>query len=297
MEPGFIVHGDDSVKDVLGNRKFKVLNWLEEEEELVVLIKEADMVIVDSYLADAAVYEKISEVVGVPVFLDDTLRIDYPAGIIINWCIGARDLDYPEKVGATYLLGPEYVSLRKAFWDVPEKEIEETVTDVMVTFGGDDSKNTTPKVMRFLAAGYPALKKHIVIGSAFKNLTEIEAAADDNTYLVHSPDAEGMKNIMLASDIAITSGGQTLYELARMGVPTVAVAAADNQRYNVEGWEKAGFIENAGPWTDNHLLVNIADRFQKMMNVERRKQSSKTGRCMVPGNGADRIIDFILKDL
>jgi spore coat polysaccharide biosynthesis predicted glycosyltransferase SpsG len=251
--------------------------------------------IVDSYLADVRVYEKISEIVRVPVFLDDTRRIDYPAGIIINWGIGARDLGYPEREDVTYLLGPEYVSLRKSFWDVPEKEIKEIVTDVMVTFGGDDSKNITPKVMGFLAVDYPVLKKHIVIGSAFKNLAEIEAVVDDNTYLVHSPDAEGMRAVMSASDIAVTSGGQTLYELARVGVPTAAVSVADNQQYNVRGWEKAGFIENAGSWTDNHLLINIADRFHKLINVERRKQSSEAGRCMVPGNGADKIINHITK--
>ena len=77
----------------------------------------------------------------------------------------------------------------------------------------------------------------------------------------------------------------------------MAVAVADNQRNNVEAWEKAGFIENAGSWTDSHLLISIADRFQKMVNIEQRKQSSETGRRMVPGNGADRIIDFILRSL
>jgi UDP-2,4-diacetamido-2,4,6-trideoxy-beta-L-altropyranose hydrolase len=149
--------------------------------------------------------------------------------------------------------------------------------------------------MRFLAAGYPWFKKHIVVGSAFRNLAELESIADDNTRLIHAPDAEGMKAVMLESDIAVTSGGQTLYELARLGVPSVALAVADNQRNNVAAWEKNGFVENAGAWTDDYLMVSIADRFQKLLPFDRRKAFSEAGRRTVPGNGAGKIVDFIEK--
>jgi len=291
--PRFIVNGDNSVKSILKAGTFDVFNWAEEEERLLRVLKETDVAIVDSYLAGGGVYGKISDSVRVPVYLDDNRRIDYPPGIVVNWNIYAPGLGYPAKNGVSYLLGPEYVSLRKAFWDVPGKKIRETVTDVMVTFGGDDSRNITPMVMRFLAAGYPGLRKYIIVGSAFKNLSEIEDAVDDNTHLVRSPDAEGMKTVMSASDIAVTSGGQTLYELARMGVPAVALAVAENQRDNVEGWANRGFAKSAGYWTDDHLLVTIADRFKRLLPVSERTHSSETGRRVVPGNGAGKIIDII----
>ena len=291
--PRFIVNGDNSVKSILKAGTFDVFNWAEEGERLLRVLKESDVAIVDSYLAGAGIYRGISENVRVPVYLDDNRRIDYPAGIVVNWNVYAPGLGYPAKNGVSYLLGPEYVSLRNAFWEVPAKEIRETVTDVMVTFGGDDSKNITPKVMRFLDAGYPGLRKHIIVGSAFKGLSEIEDAVDENTHLVHSPGAEGMKAVMAVSDIAITSGGQTLYELARLGVPAVAVAVADNQRGNVEGWANRGFVKNAGSWTDDHLLVTIADRFKQLLPVNERKHASGSGRRVVPGNGAGKIIDTI----
>ena len=98
---------------------------------------------------------------------------------------------------------------------------------------------------------------------------------------------------MLKSDIAVSSGGQTLHELARVGVPTVAVAVADNQRNNVNGWEKAGFIENAGFWTDEKLVDNIAVKFQRLLDFDRRVQYAGIGRRMVTGNGAGKIIDYI----
>lgn len=294
-EAEFIVNGDDSIKNILKEKKFRVFNWIEQEKNMLQSIKRADVVIVDSYLADAKVYKKISDHAAAAVFLDDARRIDYPAGIVINWSICANDLGYPNRNGneVSYLLGPAYVSLRKAFWDVPEKKIKEKVNSVMVTFGGDDSKNLTPKVLSFLTEKYPLLKKNVIIGKAFKNFEEIKAAADLYTRFIHSPDEEGMKDVMLESDAAISSGGQTLYELAYIGVPTVAVAVAENQQNNVKSWEETGFIENAGYWTDPNLIAVLSAKFRRFMDFEQRVRSAEAGRKVVPRNGAERIIRFI----
>jgi UDP-2,4-diacetamido-2,4,6-trideoxy-beta-L-altropyranose hydrolase len=292
-EAAFFVNGDDSIKEILKDRNYDVFDWLHAETKILQLIKETGVVIVDSYFAGEHVYKKISSVAKAAVYLDDTQRIGYPPGIVVNWSICAPRMDYPRRDGVSYLLGPRYVSLRNAFWDVEEKEIKKDLESVMVTFGGDDSKNITPKVLNFLAGDYPRLRKNVVVGSAFKNLREIEAASDDNTRFIHSPGAEGMKQVMRESDIAVTSGGQTLYELARVGVPAVAVAVADNQRGNVNGWAETGFVENAGSWKDDHLMENLAARFRCFTDYNRRVRAAEAGRRLVPGNGADRIIDFV----
>ena len=58
-------------------------------------------------------------------------------------------------------------------------------------------------------------------------------------------------------DLAVSAAGQTLYELAQMGVPTIAIQVADNQKDNIEGWLKAGFIHFAGEWDDAKLVENL----------------------------------------
>jgi spore coat polysaccharide biosynthesis predicted glycosyltransferase SpsG len=115
----------------------------------------------------------------------------------------------------------------------------------MVTFGGDDAKNMTPKILKFLCNNYPNLKKNIIIGKAFKNIDKIKKESDKNTKLIYYPNAEEIKEIMLESDMAISAGGQTLYELARVGVPTVGVCIADNQLGSIKEWEKSSFLEYA----------------------------------------------------
>ena len=51
-------------------------------------------------------------------------------------------------------------------------------------------------------------------------------------------------------DLAISASGQTLYELACIGVPTIAIGIIDNQKNNIKNWINQGFIEYAGCWND-----------------------------------------------
>lgn len=291
--PEIIIHGDETVAGMLKGKTHSVRNWRQEKQWLSSLT-DTDVVVIDSYLADRGVYEAISKSVRVPVYIDDNKRMDYPDGIVINGGINAERLNYPENDDVEYLLGCQYIPLRKAFRDVPAKEIRENVAAIMVTFGGDDVRNLTLKVLEMLIKEYPGLSRQIVIGNGCRNVERIEAVADNDTRLHYHPDAETMRNIMLASDIAISAAGQTLYELARVGVPAIAVAVAENQLNNVEGWKKEGFIEYAGWWEDGRMLDNIHKAIKRLEDKGRRKNMSKTGRSLVDGKGAKRIVDHLM---
>ncbi len=236
--PCFIINADDSVLNLLGKKNFEFFNWVKEQEKLITKIKDCDIAIIDSYLASKDLYEKIADNVKKCVYIDDNNRLEYPKGIVLNGAIYANELSYPKKNGVKYLLGLEYFPLRKEFWNVPAKIIKEHIEDILITFGGEDLKNLTPRVLFILRREFPEIKKHVVIGKSFKNIEQIEKLKDDKTYLYYNLDTEGMKNSMLKADVAISAGGQTLYELAKTGTPTVALAVAENQIRNVKGWVK-----------------------------------------------------------
>lgn len=293
----FYVHGDQTMANLFVRQCFTVVDWCQvlENENLQLFQKDVDVIIVDSGLAHISVYEKIAEKAKVVVYLDDNVRLGYPRGIVVNWSINAPGLAYPRKKGLHYLLGSEYVALREPFWAVPEPTVPRQLQSVLVSFGGNDSKNMTPAVLGFLVAHYPTLYKRVVIGNAFSNITDIQSEKDHLTQIIFSPDGEGMKQVMLQSDIAIVSGGQTLYELARVGVPAVVVAVLEEQRNHVSGWEKNGFIENAGFWAESPLMAHLDQKFQVMATYERRVQAVAAGCHHVDGQGAFRIVDYCQK--
>ncbi len=294
ITPKFIINGDETIKDLVKNTNYNIFNWLNNESEILKKVKNADIVIIDSYLAPIEFYEKVSKIVKLPVYLDDNKRLDYPKGIIVNGNIHAEDLNYPEKEGVKYLLGIKYTPLRKEFWEVPEKKIREKVESIMITFGGNDIRDMTPNILKFLTENYKNIKKNVIIGKSFKNLDEIKSVADKNTELIFYPDAGKMKEIMLKSDIAISSGGQTLYELARVGVPTIAVAVADNQLGNVKGWQKVGFIEYAGWWKDERILSSLTLYLAKLEDFSVRKEKSFYGRQLINGKGSRKILESLI---
>ena len=295
MSPELIVSGDEVVENLLKDKKHEVFNWLKEEERLFNLARNAAIVIVDSYLADFNFYKKISEIAEISVYIDDNKRFDYPTGFVINGSVYAEELDYPEREGIIYLLGNQYALLRKEFWDVQEKATRDKIESVMLTFGGNDSEQMTLKILRMLKETYPEMTKKVTIARGFQNVKEIESLKNSKTEFIYYPDAEMMKQVMLEVDIVISAGGQTLYELAKVGVATVAVAVTDNQLRNVEGWQRTGFVEYAGWWKDKNTLENIKVIMTRLVDRIVREKKAKIGMRIVDGKGAKRIVDYLLR--
>ena len=295
IRPYFIANTDNSVKALLKGKKAKIFNWLRKQAELLYLISGADVVIIDSYLAGYNLYRKIAGQAKLAVYIDDNKRLNYPRGIVINGSIFAEKLDYPPKEGATYLLGVKYMPLQKEFWSIPRGKIKRNIANILVTFGGSDSKNMTLKVLRFLADAYPELNKLVIIGRGFKNIKEVERSKDGKTDLIYYPSAIDVKEAMLRADIAVSAGGQTLYELARIGLPSIGICLADNQNANLAGWQKAGFIENIGGYKDVDLALKLRMGVERLFTYQERIKRSRIGSSLVDGKGADRIVDLIKK--
>lgn len=294
INPELIVHGDESSAFLLKGKTHSTFNWIKEKNRIFALLNKADVAIVDSYLASRNFYSEISRLVKLSVYIDDNKRIKYPKGIVINGSIGAEDIKYPSLTGLAYLVGSKYIILRKEFWDTPEKLISKKVQRVMLTFGGSDRQNITPEVLKAISKKYPELYKTIILGRGFQNIDEIKAVVDSNTKLSFSPGVEKVKKVMLESDIAISAGGQTLYELGRCGVPTIATIIANNQQNNIRGWLKTGFIEFVGWRHDRDFHEKISLSLANLMDFELRKKKSRIGRKYVDGGGSRRIVNYIL---
>jgi len=289
-----IVNGDSTVNYLLKGVKHKNFNWLKNKKDIFKQLKGTDIAIIDSYFAPFDFYKRVSEIVKIPVCIDDYKRLNYPKGIVINGSIYAREIDYPKSDIITYLLGTKYTPLRREFWRVPQKRINKNINSIMITFGGNDTSGLTLKITNLIKREYPRFIKNIIIGRGFKNIKEIERLNDEKTRLIYYPDANTMRKVMLESDITISAGGQTLYELARIGVPTIALAVSQNQLNNIHGWQKAGFIEYAGWWHQRNLPSKILKCMQKLKPQQVRLRMNVAGRNIIDGDGARRVTDILL---
>jgi len=288
----FYIRGDLNVNKKLVPFQWKCIDWLKK----TVNIKNK-IVILDSYHTSTDFCKKIYSMAKTVLFIDDFNRVPYPGGFVLNSAIGSKGVRYHNNPNITYLLGPKYHPLRREFWGVPKKIIKKRIKKVLITFGGSDPTNETPKVLRMLKKKYSYLEKRVMVGSGFTDVDGIKAEADKKTFLVYYPNARILRQEMIKADICISGGGQTTYELARLGVPTVGICLADNQSINLAGWSDAGFLAYAGWYKDKDLIKNIFDKVNDMQPCYARKKMSLVGRKSIDGNGAERIVNFLYKKL
>lgn len=289
----FIVNGDDTVSDFLKEKK-QVFDWLK-DKQLPKPVKNAAIVIIDSYLADLKIYQRIAKSVKLAMYIDDNRRIDYPAGVVLNGALYAKELGYPERKGAIYLLGNQYTLLRKEFRGMQEKGIKSGIETILITFGGSDFNNMMPKILKLLTDNYPSLYKKAIVGKGCRNIDEIRMLEDKNIEVIYAPKTIEMRDLMQGADIAISAGGQTLSELAAAGVPTIGICVAKNQLNNIRDWEKAGFIEYAGSWEDGDLAKRLKECIENIRDANIRKDRSLKGQRVIDGNGCLRVRDFLLE--
>jgi len=293
IESDFVVNCKHVGKDLL-RANFLVFDWLRNRKKLYHLLKKSHFAIIDSYLAPLSLYQYISGNIILSLYLDDNNRLTYPKGIVVNGNAYASHLPYPRNKNQ-YLLGTKFTPLRAEFNQIDRKQIREKIMDILITFGGSDVKNMTPRILKSICHFYPEVNKKVLIGGGFKNIAEIRSNADPKTQLVFSPTGTRLKNFMQNSDIAISAGGQTIYELLRVGVPTIATAVADNQILNVESLEKKKILLNLERWKDERIEDRIAALMTRLKNQGLRKKMSQLGRKIIDGKGAERIVNVLLK--
>lgn len=293
IEPRLIVHGDDTIKGVLRGVRYELLNW---HEEVHGLLQGMHIGVVDSRDEDKSFYHRLSNAVDLPLYFDDELRDSYPRGIIVNAAIGAAKLHWPmKKEPLQYLLDAQYVPLRKPFWDVTPGDIREDIRCIFVSFGGNDFRDMTSRILRWLKETHPSIEKIVLLSSGFQHRSAVEELCDEKTTLLLDAGVDKIIAAMRRADLAITAAGQTLYELARLGIPTISIQVSQNQIYNIQGWTNAGFIKHAGAWDDECLFNSLQHNIKHVEPSHVRKQMAQAGVAAVDGHGAQRIVTVALK--
>jgi UDP-2,4-diacetamido-2,4,6-trideoxy-beta-L-altropyranose hydrolase len=296
IETLLIVNGDESVLHLLKKENYQINDWIKNEDKLFKMIKKDDLVIIDSYLANSKFYEKISKLVRQAVYIDDNNRLSYPKGIVLNGNIYGSSINYPKNKNSQYLLGPKYAPIRKEFWDSSIKKISKKVNNILITFGGDDKRNLTPKVLSLIQNNYPNTNIKVIVGKGFPNKSKIKKLQKKKTKLIIDPNPIQLKKLMVEGDLAISASGQTTLELLRLGIPMAIIKVAENQSNITKVLTEKHLAEYVGDWKDKLLLQRLNEKIKKLENYKARKNMSNFQKNIIDGQGARRITKFIISN-
>jgi len=274
---------------------YEKIDWINELSKIAPRLKEYSTVIVDSINISEDILSEIQNHIRKLVFIDDYYRWVHDNRLVIDWTVaGEKEGIHKRTDSSKYLLGTKYAALRSGFWTDNNRCNNKNVENILITFGGSDIHNLTPKIIGIIKEIIPEVTMNVVIGKGYKNIHKIELEANNQVNIIFYPDVVLMKKTMMICDIAIASGGQTLYELACVGLPAIAIILVDNQVDDTIGWESVGSLCNVGWWNANGFDQNIIEQLNNLMNFEIRKEMSELGQAHIDGLGAMRIADYII---
>lgn len=286
-------------------------------------------ILVDSYYVTekylAALKKRITT-----IYMDDIYAFSYPVDMLINYNIYGEEMGYEKDAAfadTKLLLGTEYVPLREEFsagagYAQSRKELSaetENVTPaedrlhqtaeqgrtadggILITTGGSDSFNLAGQLL-MEAMKYDALKEkeyHVVSGSLNPHIGELQALAQKHENIHIHCNVTNMAELMAESEVALSAGGSTLYELCAVGVPVIAFSFAENQERLVQTFVKRGIAQYGGNYrTDGNKMIQntIAGLETLLEDKNLRTEYRKKARTLVDGRGAERIAEALLSE-
>jgi UDP-2,4-diacetamido-2,4,6-trideoxy-beta-L-altropyranose hydrolase len=254
----------------------------------------AAWVVIDGYQFKAE-YQLALKRAGLKIlFVDDNGHAEhYFADLVLNQnAYASEDLYRSREAGTQLLIGLNYALLRREFRQWREGGTKQAGGRVLVTLGGSDAANLTLKVIHALEQIRPAsIEATIVAGGSSPHTRSLEsAAAEAKVNLRLAQNVKNMPELMAWADIAVSAAGTTVLELAFMGVPSILITVAENQRSNAAAWEKLGLAESLGE-AANVSTAQLADAITALISDSgRRMRMARSARALVDGLGAERVV-------
>ena len=268
-----------------------------ELEKTLNVIKEfkPDVVITDMLRPTEAYLESIKQKGMYLISIDDLNETNFCSDIIINGTIVRKYWDYKNSVGKV-LTGPKYIILNRNFPLAHKKDriINKSVKAIMVSMGGSDPGILAPRVLKALDRIRGDFDVILVKGSAYRDDGQLdEAIKNFSKKLTTMQNVENMAELMFSCDLAITSAGIIVYELACTGTPAIVLSQVESQIDTAKETTKNGTLVDLGLGNDvseEDMITNIS-RLIKNQNL--RQNMSSRGKKLVDGLGAERVAETI----
>jgi spore coat polysaccharide biosynthesis predicted glycosyltransferase SpsG/CMP-N-acetylneuraminic acid synthetase len=176
--------------------------------------------------------------------------------------------DEPQLVGDNYLWGYKYVVLRDEFYEAKPRNMVNKIEEILITFGGTDQNNLTIITLKAIIEKCKknSIKINILCGTGYEFKNELKEYLDkidyDNINLFYNINI--VSKIMEKCDLAISSNGRTVYELAHMNIPSIIISHHEREStHNFANLER-GFI-NLGVINKKTPLL-IKEKFDKLVD-------------------------------
>lgn len=262
-------------------------------------------VIIDGYTFDENYRAAVAATGPCVLAMDDLVGGQlFHADLIANANPAAGPADYKERAGeARLLLGLSYAPLRREFVEAVQASSAPLAerNRLLVTFGGSDPLRLSHPLTALLLDALPdAVSIDLVLGSDHPGQDDCETLRDQNPQRIALHiDTRDMAALMRAAGLAISAAGSTAMELARMAVPAILVATADNQEAVMDAHSALGWCRGLDARAAMlQIASKIADSASALWgDLPLRQVMAEKAGNLVDGKGAARIVAALLETI
>ena len=203
---------------------------------------------------------------------------------------------YAKKSSKNEFYGEKYACVREEFRVKKRKTIRKKVKKIVITFGGTDPTNKTQKILQILkSSDQKNVELIVILGLGYsrrnkiKNLSKKMNNSGFNVKIIERSD--NLSQYFKDCDFAITSNGRTVFEIAAMKIPMIAIAVNKRERlHSFVRYSKSGFHVDIRSKND---YLQIFKKINEMMNYQTRNKFVKNMYNVDLLNGIERVKDLI----
>ncbi len=277
-------------------------SWKADADETLIALAgmEPDWLVVDHYALDHRWESLVSGCSKRLMVIDDLADREHDCDLLLDQNLGREQSDYDGLVPhrTTRLVGSAYALLRPEFAQARTRSIEarqsRELENILISMGGADVENVTGEVLRVLDTngGLGSCRLTVVLGAACPHVEGVirqAASMELDTRVIVN--ADNMAALMSEADLAIGAAGGSAWERCCLGLPTLLVIMADNQRQGAEALHRAGAALCIGSPDSVHETLPLA--LQKVLMPGELHRMSCTAAAICDGRGAQRVVDAL----
>lgn len=282
-----------------------ILSFQENEDEPAALRRRwadgVDLLVVDHYGLNAVFEEACGGWAMEILVFDDLANRSHASDILVDQTYNREEADYAKFVSpqCRLMLGPQYAPLRSPLWKARKTALARRggpLRRIMVAVGASDPSNFTAVALDAITQSGLDVEIDVVLGGGAPFVAAVREQCRKHplTARLHvDVSATVLAGLITQADIAIGSGGISVWERCCLGLPSLLVIAAENQRIIIEGLNDCDAAEGLGDIATVDAAVLCGALRQIAGDDRRRHDMSDNAAEICDGRGLQRVLDEI----
>lgn len=269
----------------------------------VIKALQPDWLVVDHYALDRRWEQALRPHTRRIMAIDDLADRPHDCDLLLDQNLGRQVQDYGRLLSShtQTLIGTEYALLRPEFAQWREHSLQRRVQpqlkNLLITLGGVDTTNATGQVLDALThSELPAdLRITVVMGATAPWLEKVHAQASALPCPAQVlSGVSNMAQLMAESDLCIGAAGGSAWERCCLGLPTLVLILAANQKAGAMALQEHGAAWLAA---DTDLLMKqLTSLFNPEKAVATLREMSQAAAKLTAGDGLEQVIELLLTD-